>query len=294
MILDLLRTGALSVTTAQMLGRHLTAENCRSLLDEAKGQTKQGVEELLARRFPRPDVTARVRPLPNRPVPPVAADAGGPGEAPVAEGEPASRSGRLAGPPTVPLAPLPLSPLPVVRPIAPERYEVRFTMTAETRQKLRDAQDLLAHAMPGGDIAQVFDRALTLLVADLRRKKFAETSRPRPAPAKRSPDVRAAVKRAVVARDGARCAFVSREGRRCGERRWLEFHHVLPRAAGGLATIENIQLRCRPHNGYEVDRFFGPGKRYKNERWDGALDGDDGGRTRSGTSPGVRRPAPGP
>ena len=26
-------------------------------------------------------------------------------------------------------------------------------------------------------------------------------------------------------------------------------------------TVENIQLRCRAHNGYEVDLFFGKGKR---------------------------------
>jgi hypothetical protein len=55
--------------------------------------------------------------------------------------------------------------------------------------------------------------------------------------------------------------------------------HVVPRAAGGKATVENIQLRCRAHNGHEVDVFFGPGKR----RVRGATAG--GGDTRPGTSP---------
>jgi hypothetical protein len=32
-------------------------------------------------------------------------------------------------------------------------------------------------------------------------------------------------------------------------------------AAGGLPTLENIQLRCRAHNGHEIERFYGPGKR---------------------------------
>jgi len=37
---------------------------------------------------------------------------------------------------------------------------------------------------------------------------------------------------------------------------------VVPQAAGGKATVDNIQLRCRAHNGHEVDLFFGRGKRW--------------------------------
>ena len=169
---------------------------------------------------------------------------------------------------------------PTVRPIAAERYEVRFTAAAETREKLRLAQDLLGHAVPSGDLAQVFDRALTALIDDLVRRKFAATPHPRRSrgPAKDSDYVPADVRRTVYVRDGGRCAFVSVDGHRCGERRFIEFHHVIPRAAGGKATVENIQLRCRPHNGHEVDLFFGPGKR----RLRGDAAGGPG--TRPGTS----------
>jgi hypothetical protein len=151
----------------------------------------------------------------------------------------------------------------VVRPLAPERYEIRFTASGEMREKLRVAQDLLGHAIPSGDIAKVFDRALTLLVADLSRKKFAATGRPRRSRGQSdgSRNIPAEVKRGVSARDGWRCAFVAPNGRRCEERRFLEFHHVVPFAAGGKPTVDNIQLRCRAHNGYEVDRFYGPGTR---------------------------------
>ena len=48
--------------------------------------------------------------------------------------------------------------------------------------------------------------------------------------------------------------------RRCETRAFLEFHHVIPYAMGGEATIENIQLRCRAHNGYEADLYYGPGR----------------------------------
>jgi hypothetical protein len=45
---------------------------------------------------------------------------------------------------------------------------------------------------------------------------------------------------------------------RCKETAFLEFHHVEPFAAGGAATSRNVQLRCRPHNLYEAELFFGP------------------------------------
>ena len=66
----------------------------------------------------------------------------------------------------------------------------------------------------------------------------------------------AAVRRAVWHRDEGRCAFVGRTGR-CSETAFLEFHYVAPYAAGGAATADNVQLRCRAHNQYEARRFFG-------------------------------------
>jgi hypothetical protein len=68
---------------------------------------------------------------------------------------------------------------PVVVPLAPERYKVQMTIGAETLSKLRRAQDLLRHQVPDGDLSVVFDRALTLLVTELERKKCAIVNRPR-------------------------------------------------------------------------------------------------------------------
>lgn len=153
---------------------------------------------------------------------------------------------------------------PLVRPLAAERYEIRFTATAEMREKLGLAQDLLGHAIPSGDLAQVFDRALTVLVADLQRKKCGVTERPRRSrgQSEDSPHIPAAVRRAVWKRDGGRCVFVASSGRRCGQRRFVEFHHVDPYGAGGKPTVANVQLRCGVHNRYEARLFYGPGRRH--------------------------------
>lgn len=165
----------------------------------------------------------------------------------------------LHGTPAIVTAPpTPLSRLPVVAPLAPEHYKVQFTVSRATHDKLRRAQDLLRHAIPNGDPAAIFDRALTLLVADLEHVKIAAAARPRAARpvALRSRHIPAAVRREVWRRDGGQCAFAGPNGR-CTERGFLEFHHVRPYADGGTSVVENIELRCRPHNVYEAEQHFG-------------------------------------
>jgi hypothetical protein len=158
--------------------------------------------------------------------------------------------------------------------LSPDRYRLQVTIGGATLEKLRRAQDLLRHAIPSGDEAAVLGRALAALLAELARKKHAAAERPRPitaaadAAAARAPAARAtgpgsrhvpaAVKRAVWRRDAGRCAFAGTGGRRCPERAFLEFHHVRPYAAGGAAAVDNLELRCRRHNGYEARAYFAP------------------------------------
>jgi hypothetical protein len=129
-------------------------------------------------------------------------------------------------------------------------------MSSSTVDKLKEAQDLLRHAIPSGDAGEIIDRALTLLIKDIKRKKCGLTDRPRPSRGTK-PDSRrppAEVRRAVWERDGGRCAFVGKTGHRCNETSCLQYHHVDPR---GPATVENIQLRCAAHNRYEGALVYG-------------------------------------
>ena len=100
---------------------------------------------------------------------------------------------------------------------------------------------------------------MTLLIADIERHRLGLVARPRrsaKATAPQSRHIPAEVRRAVWTRDDGQCAFVGASGR-CGERGRLEFHHVRPFAAGGAATVENIELRCRAHNVYEAELASG-------------------------------------
>jgi hypothetical protein len=157
---------------------------------------------------------------------------------------------------------LPVRPAAVI-PLSPDRYKLQLTIGGETLEKLRLAKDMLGHAIPSGDEAAILDRALTALLVELAKKKFADTPRPRRSRESRpgAPDPAAAVKRAVWVRDLGRCAFIGTSGHRCNERRFLEFHHVDPRALGGEASVDLIELRCRRHNDYEGRLYFGKRRR---------------------------------
>ena len=145
-------------------------------------------------------------------------------------------------------------------PLAPERFAIQVTVARTTHDKLRYAQELLGHAVPNGDVAQVLDRALDALIAQLERRRFAATARPRTRlGTPRDRHVPADVRRKVWHRDGGQCTFVSDKGHRCEARTLLEFDHVTPVARGGTATVDGMRLRCRAHNQFEAECVFGAG-----------------------------------
>jgi hypothetical protein len=281
LILERLESGEVTLTAVSLLRPHLTEANCGDLLDAARHRSKREVERLVAAIAPRPDAPMVVRKLPVRagaashssvvsdaddiatvavePTGRAATSARSGMSFPSSSAEVGSVAAQADRGAAAGIAGSPGGTPPIVTPLAPERYKVQVTVSRATHDKLRRAQDLMRHAVPDGDPAEIFDRALTLLIEQLERAKVASAKRAgRPGTiAPESRRVPAAVRRAVWTRDEARCAFVGSEGR-CGETAFLEFHHVTPFARGGAATAENIQLRCRAHNQFEALEAFGP------------------------------------
>ena len=246
-ILESLADGSVTLTTVRLLGPHLTADNCKCVLGLARHAKKRAIEELIASLHPKPDVPSVIRKLPQTSAAPVA-KAQIPREPPVDLNQPAN---------CVPAPTAPPVTRAVVQPLAPERYKLQLTIARETHDTLRQLQALMRHAIPDGDPARIIDRALSLLLEDVLRQKCGATKSPRVGAVECSDSraIPAAVRRAVWARDGGRCAFVGTHGR-CTETAFLEYHHRQPFAAGGKATVENIELRCRAHNAYEAQLFF--------------------------------------
>lgn len=266
MILELLSSGAATLTSVALLRPHLTPANHEALLTAARHKSKRDVELQIATLAPKPDLRPLVRKVASpmlvaSPTPTLPASQ----DAEPATGAPIGHAALEPGAAARPAMPT----RPSLLPLAEDRYVLRITIDAQTQAKLRRAQDLLGHSVPNGDPAAIIDRALAVLVRELERVKLAKTDRPRAAtprasmasvPAARRSSTRhipAAVKRAVWERDQGRCAFEGRQGR-CSETGRLEVHHLIPFACGGPSTLANLALRCRAHNSYEGALRFGP------------------------------------
>jgi hypothetical protein len=211
-ILGFLADGSISLTTVGLITAHLTGENSAELLERVTHKSRRDVEAIVPTLRPRAAAPSTIRKLPvlvNR-------------ESGIAtvEGDLLDRE--------EPATPTRTTPRPVVAPLAPDLYKLQFTVSRDTPDKLRRVQELLRHSIPDGDLASIFDRALTLLFDATIRAKVAATTQPKPASCAVSPGGRhiaAAVKREVWRRDAAQCAFVGPEGR-CRERGLLESGRV--------------------------------------------------------------------
>jgi 5-methylcytosine-specific restriction endonuclease McrA len=245
LIVEQLEDASLTLTAVRLLAPHLTDDNHRGVLASAKHKSKADIERLVASLQPRPPVPTIVRKLPEF-------------HHRAAEMMVAAHTTPAMQRPSASTRPGASPTRPTVVPLAPERYKIQLTISRETHDKLRRVQALARHTSPSGDLAEIVDRAVTLLLDDLERRRCAATSSPRSSRTATdgSRHIPAAVKRAVWPRDDGQCAFVGRSGR-CAERGFLEFHHVQPYAVGGAATTTNIQLRCQAHNNYEASLFFG-------------------------------------
>ncbi|HSF14053.1 MAG TPA: HNH endonuclease [Vicinamibacteria bacterium] len=268
-LLDMLADGRLHVSGISRLAPHLTDENWKSVLARATHKSKRQIEELIVELEPKPDVPASLRKLPERPTkppPPSQPEQLVPERvtflhtpAPKPEREPEDPSPSLPRP-SVP-SPLP----PNVEPLAPARYKVQFTASAEFHDKLERLQALMRSSVPDGDLAALLEDAVTEKLEKLESRRFGKTKAPRKnldqtdtSPSSRH--IPAAVRRAVRERDGDRCTYRDGNGRRCPETRRLEFHHEKPFGLGGDHSPDNVRLACNVHNALFAERDYGKEK----------------------------------
>jgi 5-methylcytosine-specific restriction endonuclease McrA len=289
----LVANGDLHISALCLLKQHVNRENATELFELCRGKSARRVDELLAARFPKPDVRDSIRRLPMQRA--AAPDAGSdansaqiledtttqhPPETPLenapdslcaAPGD--SQTARMLRPPSRAAAGR-------IEPLSADRFGVHFTADAEFRELLERVRGLAGHRLPSGDLKTLMQRGLEAYERELEKARFAvgrklrttkraatKPNSPTPTtsaracarPLKRGRHVPAAVAREVYRRDGRQCTFVSKDGRSCGSRRFLELDHVVPWAVGGEPTVENLQVRCAAHNRHAARRYFGRG-----------------------------------
>ena len=265
-----LAEGRLHLTAVVLLAPYLNPATADELIAAATHKTKAQIELLLAERFPKPDLPTLVRAI----APPASeALAARPVDPSIAQNTPTCMelvpepvvpsTGANAVACTVPLA-TPRAMRPRLTPRSPARFALQLTMGQVTHDLLREAQELLGHVIPSGDVEAVLQRALGEMGGTHRRwvrlkqQKFADCVHARPMRGSTdSRNIPAEVQRAVWKRDGGQCTFVSDSGRRCEARTRVEFDHVDPVARGGESTVDNLRLLCRVHNHDEAELVYG-------------------------------------
>ncbi len=260
-ILEAVRSGQVHLAGLRLLAPHLTTENQEKVLAEAAGKSKREIEELVARLWPQPPVSTVVRKLPGRPNPPPEASPAFSFGAAMPVAQPESPSVLAFAPPPAP-PPRRDERRAVVAPLTEETFKFQFTASRACHDKFRQAQDLLRHRIPDGDLATIFEKALDLMIEQVKKERFGTGRKARPAStegtgescSRHIPD---AIKREVFERDGGRCTFTDEHGRRCGETSALEFDHRDGFARTRLHRADRIRLLCRAHNQHAAEQMYG-------------------------------------
>jgi len=173
-------------------------------------------------------------------------------------------------------APRPAAPPPkpfTVEPLDGKLSRLHFTVSRRFLAKLEATRDALSHSHAGVSTEELLEACMDAVLAQYARRKGlvakprgTPASAPTPSRASReasssaptpSRAIPAAVKRAAWQRAGGRCEWPLEGGGVCGSTCRLEFDHVNPVACGGLSTLDNIRVHCRPHNQHAARLVFG-------------------------------------
>jgi hypothetical protein len=208
---ELVARGDLHLSALCGLAPHLNLQNSTELFSACRRKTRRQVDELLAARFPKPDVQDQIRRLPVRGPKPMVRDElrtveradsqeTGLAQASVAgQGQNVSPSGmariaqetaeiaqdhddetaearRADGPP--PSAPAPTPPTAPARrreleALSADRYGVHFTADAELRELLERARALASHRLPKNDLPSLMRLVLSSFVNHEEARRFA-------------------------------------------------------------------------------------------------------------------------
>src|SRR6478609_494047 len=199
-VFAMVASGALHASALSLLKKHLTPGNASELFALCAHRSARKVEELLAARFPRPDVRDLVRRLTRFAIQGVPATAGPtpedecasekrasdkmPAEAPPRESSVEQRTAcvdsRARERQTAVAAVAPGGPKPGrFEPLSADRFGVHFTADGEFRELLERVRGLSWHRLPNGDLMTLIKRGLEAYERELTKERFALGRKPR-------------------------------------------------------------------------------------------------------------------
>src|SRR6187551_667696 len=175
-----LARGQLHLCALCALAPHLNPENAAELFEACRGKTRRQIDELLAARFPRPDVREQIRRLPVR------------AQRLAAACEPLSPLSGAVDASTAPttvaeIAEITPNALPArvrdtvsdarprareFEPLSADRFGVHFTADAELRELIERARALASHRLPNGELAGLVKLMAASFVKQEEKRRF--------------------------------------------------------------------------------------------------------------------------
>ncbi len=179
-VFTLVASGVLHASALSLLKKHLTLENAGELFELCKRSSARKVEELLAARFPRPDVRDLVRRLPAQTG--LTLDVGSASDkVPTEESSREPQKAVVESPSREPSVALGAAESPKPRrlePLSADRYGVHFTADSEFRELLERVRGLAGHRLPSGDLMTLIRRGLEAYERELTKERFGVGRKP--------------------------------------------------------------------------------------------------------------------
>ena len=137
-----------------------------------------------------------------------------------------------------------------IKPVAPERSELRVGISVDLEKRLRRVREVLSHAKR---TPVTLEMALEEMASFfLERKDPVEKAERARGNKKTAPSsgrsMPASVRHEVNRRDSGKCQASLPNQQPCGSSLWVEQHHILPKARGGPNTLENLITLCSQHH----------------------------------------------
>ncbi len=185
--------GELHLCALCALAPHLNAENAGELFEACRGKTRRQIEELLAVRFPRPDVREQIRRLPERTQTPASPQPSvtetETKDQPILQRTACEGSAKVEEITSIVAscpAPRAAQPVPAgsrrrreLEPLSADRFGIHFTADRELRELIERARALASHRLPKGDLASLMKLMAASFVRQEEKRRFGIGVRPR-------------------------------------------------------------------------------------------------------------------
>jgi 5-methylcytosine-specific restriction endonuclease McrA len=140
---------------------------------------------------------------------------------------------------------------------APLKFSITIDLSEEEYRLLEEVKQLSNSATRTQAIVSAltaFRKARSPAEREKRREERRITATVTVPARTRSRHIPDAVRDAVFVRDQGRCTYVGPDGHQCGETRGVQLDHIRPFSCGGSHTVDNLRVRCGPHNRYVFER----------------------------------------